>query len=225
MASEKEALEKVQFYTEDDWKKFEKKVNDFKCFYLLITGFAIAFSTVALEGALSDLLLYIILGIGMGMVVMAFPFTYIRHKDIWLLKRLIKIELEEGKLILPPDFEYRRVFNMPFREKPEFSYQELEEIVESSHMMDPNTARLWGVAIVSSAGGAGMISTFLFESEALLVLIVFTGVSIPSILFFMKGHLMITLEAIIKYEMYTGEKVIPDELRERVYDIEHFEKF
>lgn len=217
-------MEEVQFYDEEDWGELERRVNDVKLIPTLLLGLALMFGTAFIIELVSDLVYYIVFGVGVFLAFASVPYAYVTNKNVRLVKDIIELEHERGKLILPPDFEIRSTFNLPIRKEPDYSYEELEKIVESSQFMIEEKMQLWGIIFIASGIGSVIIASLFLEREWLVFLIMFLAMS-PSLTYLvLNGQRRGRLDAIIKYEERSGEQVIPDELRGRIYNIDDYKK-
>ncbi len=214
---EKDASEKIDNYTHKDWKELEEMINTKKYLYIIGLGAGITTGSLILNVLFDNELIVGIAMIGVAVLHAPIYFGRKQYKKKKLVKDLVEKELKEDKKILPDWFEIKSRWNLPMREAPEFSRSKWKKLVKSSHVIKPTRMALFMsgamVGIAFFLIGLLMIELNIFLLLALLL----TFWALYFGHFILEMYRKNVLDSVLDYEEMSGEKVIPEEHREKIY--------
>lgn len=214
-----EPIRRVQNYTDEDWRKLEKRIHEYRPWLLILTGFVVLIVGTLLRHSLSFVVYSILLLAGMATMMGAILFVPGLTRSTELVKALVEIELREGKRIMPSWFRTRRRFTsmLPFREVPSFGDREWRKLVRGSRFRDERRMAAF-VSLLVSLIILSLVIPRVLSIPRFVGLVIFAFSMGCSILYlFVYGSRASTLRAIEEFEEQSGKKIIPERYRSQIF--------
>lgn len=210
-------VDRVKNYNKQDWTRLEKLLNVRFPYFFALIGAGLMIITMLFQDSLPFSSTQLLITIFAILISISFSYHFlvlIRKKE--LVEKIIKIELQEDRQILPDYFEIRNNLGLPLREKPDFSEKKWRKLVRASKF-DSLPIQLFGFSMVFLSMAIISLIVGMSNIDKIMYCLLLFFIPLSIFLYVVVNMLRIsTLKTIFDYEEHTGKKAIPDRFRSKI---------